>query len=237
MSVSRPCTNRCYTAYGTHLALEVYGNRLTLGGRNTAKRLSTRGGTCDESLNRHSNCPGNGVCCCTQAASADDDVYLPTIANQDMAFSAAGSSVDFAMSEPRLWDIYENGGQPGTPVQCGHDGRVQVDVFKAGGDTGPECAAGRCHGACGPVSGRPGDGRDTGHRVRRPAWAGHLCPARLGRGQAGGRSGGRRSQQRHGICQRAIPAASTTSSCSGGCTAATMQDARRWCRVGRVGGS
>ncbi len=73
----------------------------------------------------------------TPAASADDDLYLPTIANRDTALSAAGSPVDFAVSEPRLWDIYENGGQPGSPAQCGQDGRVQVDVFKAGGDTGP----------------------------------------------------------------------------------------------------
>ncbi len=70
-------------------------------------------------------------------AFADDDLYLPTIANRDTALTAAGSPVDFAMSEPRLWDIYENGGQPGAPVQCGQDGRVQVDVFKVGGDTGP----------------------------------------------------------------------------------------------------
>jgi hypothetical protein len=71
------------------------------------------------------------------AAFAGDDLYLPTIANRDTALSAAGSPVDFAISEPRLWDIYENGGQPGTPVQCGQDGRVQVDVFRVGGDTGP----------------------------------------------------------------------------------------------------
>lgn len=71
------------------------------------------------------------------AAFAGDDLYLPTIANRDTALSAAGSPVDYAMAEPRLWDIYENGGQPGTPVQCGQDGRVQVDVFKVGGDTGP----------------------------------------------------------------------------------------------------
>jgi hypothetical protein len=70
-------------------------------------------------------------------ASADDALYLPAIANRDTAFTAAGNAVDFAVSEPRLWDIYENGGQPGTPAQCGQDGRVQIDVFKAGGDTGP----------------------------------------------------------------------------------------------------
>lgn len=71
------------------------------------------------------------------AAFAGNELYLPTIANRDTALSAAGSPVDFAMGEPRLWDIYENGGQPGTSVQCGQDGRVQVDVFKVGGDTGP----------------------------------------------------------------------------------------------------
>jgi hypothetical protein len=71
------------------------------------------------------------------AASADGALYLPSIANRDTGLSAAGSPADFAISEPRLWDIYENGGQPGKPVQCGQDGRVQVDVFKAGGDTGP----------------------------------------------------------------------------------------------------
>ena len=65
-------------------------------------------------------------------ASADDDVYLPAIANQDTVLNPAGSSVDFAVSEPRLWDIYENGGEPGSPAQCGQDGRVQVDVFKVG---------------------------------------------------------------------------------------------------------
>lgn len=70
-------------------------------------------------------------------ASADDDLYLPAIANQDTVLNPAGSSVDFAVSEPRLWDIYENGGEPGSPAQCGQDGRVQVDVFKVGGDTGP----------------------------------------------------------------------------------------------------
>ncbi len=70
-------------------------------------------------------------------ALADDDLYLPAVSNRDAALSAAGSPVDFVVSEPRLWDIYENGGQPGTPAQCGQDGRVQVDVFKAGGDTGP----------------------------------------------------------------------------------------------------
>jgi hypothetical protein len=72
------------------------------------------------------------------AAFAGDDLYLPAVANGDTAFSAAASPVDFAISEPRLWDIYENGGQPGTPMQCGQDGRVQVDVFKVGGDTGPD---------------------------------------------------------------------------------------------------
>jgi hypothetical protein len=73
----------------------------------------------------------------TPAAFAGDDLYLPAVANRDTALSAASSPVDFVMGEPRLWDIYENGGQPGTPVQCGQDGRVQVDVFKVGGDTGP----------------------------------------------------------------------------------------------------
>lgn len=72
------------------------------------------------------------------AVFADDDIYLPTITNRDAAFKAAGSPVDFVVSEPRLWDIYENGGQPGTPTQCGQDGRVQVDVFKVGGDTGSD---------------------------------------------------------------------------------------------------
>ena len=71
------------------------------------------------------------------AAFAGDDLYLPTIANGDTALNAAASPIDFAINEPRLWDIYENGGRPGTPVQCGQDGRVQVDVFKVGGDTGP----------------------------------------------------------------------------------------------------
>jgi hypothetical protein len=71
------------------------------------------------------------------AAFAGDDLYLPTIANRDTALNAAASPADYAVSEPRLWDIYENDGQPGTPPQCGRDGRVQVDVFKVGGDTGP----------------------------------------------------------------------------------------------------
>jgi hypothetical protein len=69
------------------------------------------------------------------AAAADR--YLPTIANGHTPQLAAGTVVDFALGGTRLWDIYENGGQPGTPVQCGQDGRVQVHVFKAGGDTGP----------------------------------------------------------------------------------------------------
>lgn len=74
----------------------------------------------------------------TPAAVANDDLYLPSITNRNAELDAAGSPVDFVASEPRLWDIYENGGQPGAPAQCGQDGRVQVDVFKAGGDTGPD---------------------------------------------------------------------------------------------------
>ncbi len=75
------------------------------------------------------------VLCPTAAAGAD--LYLPAIANGHTPQLAAGTVVDFALASTRLWDIYENGGEPGTPVQCGQDGRVQVHVFKAGGDTGP----------------------------------------------------------------------------------------------------
>ncbi len=71
-------------------------------------------------------------------AAADDDLYLPVIINGDITQIAAGTVGDFVLADTRLWDIYENGGQPGQPVQCGQDGRVHVHVFKVGGDTGPD---------------------------------------------------------------------------------------------------
>jgi hypothetical protein len=74
------------------------------------------------------------VLCPTAAA---DDLYLPAIANRDSLQTATGIAVDFALADARLWDIYESSGRPGMPVQCGQAGRVQVHVFKVGGDIGP----------------------------------------------------------------------------------------------------
>jgi hypothetical protein len=62
-------------------------------------------------------------------------LYLPMIGNPTPP-GASDPNVDFALDHVRLWEIGENGGQPGSPVDCGNRHTLEVHVFASQGDQG-----------------------------------------------------------------------------------------------------
>lgn len=112
---------------------------------------------------------------------------------------------------------------------------MQVDVFKVGGDTGPGA---RLDGVAVHVV-QYVDGQVTEETLVTGAGGqpGQVTFALRGWAEVKLMADGVAGAASSTAFVRAIPAIPTTSSCSGGCIAATTPGARRWCRAGRVVGS